>query len=143
VLLIDGDEGKHGLSRFLSTGSTPGFTDLAIGSATLADAARMVTIDDRTTFPLVPSGTPATDPSVLSALPAADAVETVAERADLVLFDAPPIGWSDATPHLAAHADGSLLVTTDGANRDTVDKAIARLHQVGAPVVGYVTNRAE
>ncbi|MCB1245992.1 MAG: AAA family ATPase [Acidimicrobiia bacterium] len=142
VLLIDGDERRHGLSRFLSTGSTPGFTDIAVGAATMGAVARMVTIDDRTTFPVVPSGTPLSDQRPLSSLAAADAIETVAEKADIVLIDAPPVVWSDATPHLAVHADGSLLVVTDGADGDAIAAAAARLSEAGAPVVGYITNRA-
>lgn len=142
VLLIDGDTSTHGLSRFLVTGPTPGLTELALGTATVQQAARMWIIDDRTQFPMIPSGAPADNPGILSGLIVADAIEAVAERADLVLIDSPPVGWSDTTPHLAVHADGSILVVSEGADDGAITTAAAQLTEIGAPVVGYITNRA-
>ncbi len=141
VLLIDSDEGGYGISRFLATGPVPGFTELALGTASLAEASRLVTIDERTVFPIIPLGHPHENATILASVAAADAIESVAETADIVLIDAPPVSWSDATAHLGAHADGSILVTTDGAEPSTVSKAVTQLADVGAPVVGYVTNR--
>jgi tyrosine-protein kinase len=142
VLLIDGDTSTHGLSRFLSTGAIPGLTELAKGEATVRQAARMWVIDDRTRFPMIPSGADIDNPAVLSGLAVADAIEAVAESADLVLIDSPPVGWSDTTPHLAVHADGSILVVSEGADEGVVGDAAAKLQEVGAPVVGYITNRS-
>ena len=142
VLLIDSDTSTHGLSRFLSTGPVPGLTELARGEATLRQVARMWTIDDRTRFPMIPSGARIDNPAILSGLTVADAIETVAETADLILIDSPPVGWSDATPHLAVHADGSILVVSEGADEGVVAEAARKLEEVGAPVVGFITNRA-
>jgi Mrp family chromosome partitioning ATPase len=142
VLLIDGDTSSHGLSRFLSTGAVPGLTELAAGDATVRQAARMWVIDDRTRFPMIPSGAAIDNPALLSGLAVSDAIEVVAESADLVLIDSPPVGWSDTTPHLAVHADGSILVVSEGADDGVVTDAAAKLEEVGAPVVGYITNRA-
>jgi hypothetical protein len=52
------------------------------------------------------------------------------------------VGWSDTTPHLAVHADGSILIVSEGADDGVVTDAAAKLEEVGAPVVGYITNRA-
>lgn len=142
VLLIDGDTSSHGMSRFLATGSVPGLTELAAGEATVRQAARMWIIDDRTQFPMIPSGAAVDNPAILSAMAIADAIETVSERADLILIDSPPIGWSDTTPHLAVHADGSILVVSEGADDGAIATAAAKLAEVGAPVVGFITNRA-
>ena len=58
VALIDGDVAGNGVSRFLSTGSEPGLTDLADGSSTLAESARMWEIGPDSVLPIVPSGSP-------------------------------------------------------------------------------------
>ena len=143
VLLIDGDTSPHGLSRYLSTGATPGLTELAAGTVSVTGAARMWVIDDRTKFPMIPSGEDVDNVGILSGIAVADALEAIAERADLIIIDTPPIGWSDATPHLAVHADGAILVVTDGADESATTTATERLAEVGAPVVGYIVNRTD
>jgi len=143
IALIDGDIDGNGVSRFLSTGSDPGLTDLAAGAATLADASRLWTIGQGSVLPVVPSGS-STKPSetALAGPGLAGSIELIAERADAVLIDAPPIAWDGATAPLAAHADGTILVVTEGATDTSVADARDRLATAGAPVIGYVANRS-
>ena len=144
VALIDGDVAGHGVSRFLSTGSEPGLTDLADGSSTLAESARMWEIGPDSVLPIVPSGSPnAASEDALAGSGLALSIDQIAERADAVLIDAPPIAWDGATGPLAAHADGTVLVVTDAATDATVLETRNRLNAAGAPVIGYVENRAE
>ncbi|KAA3641892.1 MAG: hypothetical protein DWP92_00350 [Armatimonadetes bacterium] len=142
VMLIDADTTHHGLARFLSTGSTPGLTELASGELSLSEVARMLTIDETVQLPLIPAGSPDGDDSLLGGLEIGDAIDRVSERADLIIIDAPPIGWSDATPHLAVHADGSILVVTPNADPTAATKTATKLADVGAPPLGFIVNRA-
>jgi LCP family protein required for cell wall assembly len=143
IALIDGDIDGDGVSRFLSTGSEPGLTDLADGAATLADASRLWTIGQNSVLPVVPSGSSTTSPEVaLAGSELAGSIGLIAERADAVLIDAPPIAWDGATAPLAAHADGTILVVTEGATDTSVADARDRLATAGAPVIGYVANRS-
>ncbi len=144
VALIDGDVDGNGVSRFLSTGSEPGLTDLADGSSTLAESARMWEIGPDSALPIVPSGSPdgASD-DTLAGPGMAASIGRIAERADAVLIDAPPIAWDGATAPLAAHADGTILVVTDAATDATVVDTRDRLTTAGAPVIGYVENRTK
>ena len=143
IALIDGDIDGNGVSRFLSTGAVPGLTDIADGSATLADASRLWTIGPDSALPIVPSGS-SSDPSevALSGLGLAESIDQIAERADAVLIDAPPIAWDGAASSIAAHVDGTVLVTTDAATGSSVADARDRLAEAGAPVIGYVVNRS-
>jgi len=144
VALIDGDVTGHGVSQFLSTGTEPGLTDLADGSATLADAARMWEIGPDSALPIVPSGSTETAPETLLDGPElAASIDRIAERADTVLIDAPPVAWDGATAPLAAHADGTILVVTDSATDAMVVDTRDRLVAAGAPVIGYVENRTK
>ncbi len=144
IALIDGDTAGHGVSRFLSTGSEPGLTDLADGSSTLAETARMWEIGPDSALPIVPSGSPGAASEVALAGPGlAASIDRIAERADAVLIDAPPIAWDGATAPLAAHADGTILVVTDTATDSTVVDTRDRLAATGAPVIGYVENRTK
>ena len=143
IALIDGDIEGDGVSRFLSTGSEPGLTDLADGAATLADASRLWTIGQDSVLPVVPSGSSTLPSEAALAGPGlADSIEQIAGRADAVLIDAPPIAWDGATAPLAAHADGTILVIGEGATDTSVADARDRLATAGAPVIGYVANRS-
>ncbi len=143
IALIDGDVDGSGVSRFLSTGSEPGLTDIANGTATLADASRLWTIGSGSALPIVPSGS-SNDPSevALAGLGLAEAIDRIAERADAVLIDVPPIAWDGAAESLAAHVDGTILVTTEQATDVSVADARDRLAKAGAPIIGYVLNRS-
>jgi len=143
VMLIDADASANGIGQFLSSGSSPGLSDVASGVATLAEATRMWTLDDGTKFPVLPSGARTTNVEELSGLLVADALDTVSEHADLILIDVPPILWSDATPELGRHADGTILVLSDTADPQVVKDAIGTLETSGAPAIGYVRNRSK
>ena len=143
IALIDGDIDGNGVSRFLSTGAVPGLTDIADGSATLADASRLWSIGPGSALPIVPSGS-SSDPSevALSGLGLAESIDQIAERADAILIDAPPVAWDGAASSIAAHVDGTVLVTTDAATGSSIADARDRLAEAGAPVIGYVVNRS-
>ncbi|MEN8114018.1 MAG: LCP family protein [Actinomycetota bacterium] len=144
VALIDGDIGGSGVSRFLSTGPEPGLVDLAAGSADLSTAARLWEIGPDSAFPIVPSGaTEEASEAALAAEGVADTIDQIAERADALLIDAPPIAWAGATEPLAAHADGTVLVVTEAATDASLVDARDRLKTAGAPVIGYVENRSK
>lgn len=143
IALIDGDVEGGGLSQFLSTGSVPGLTDLANEGSTLAEAARLWTIGSGSALPIIPSGSsgiPSED--ALAGPGLAKSINLIAERADTVLIDAPPIAWNGATAPLAAHADGTVLVITEGTTESSIADTRDRLTSAGAPVIGYVANRS-
>ena len=142
VMLVDADPSTGGIGQFLSSGSSPGLSDVAAGSATLAEASRMWTLDDGTQFPVLPSGDTITDASDLSGMLVADAFDVVSEHADFIVIDVPPVMWSDATPELGSHADGTILVLADSADPAAVTTAVRQLEEANAPVVGYVRNRS-
>ena len=144
IALIDGDVEGNGLSQFLSTGSAPGLTDLASEDSTLADVARLWTIGSGSALPVIPSGTPGIPSETALARPGlAASIDRIAERADTVLIDAPPIAWDGATAPLAAHADGTVLVITERTTESSIADTRDRLAAAGAPVIGYVSNRSK
>lgn len=143
VMLIDADSSAGGLGRFLSSGRSPGLSDVANGTATLVDATRMWTLEDGSSFPMLPSGEGDADSADLAGILVADALDVVSEHADLIIIDVPPVMWSSSTPDLGAHADGTVLVLTDTADPEAVEAARSQLAAAGAPVVGYVRNRSK
>ena len=143
IALIDGDVDGGGVSRFMSTGTDPGLTGLADGTSTLAEASRLWKIAPDSVLPVVPSGSSSVpSETALAGAGLAGSIDRIAERADAVLIDAPPIAWDGATVPLAAHADGTVLVVTGAAKESSIVDARDRLADAGAPVIGYVANRS-
>jgi len=138
VLLVDADLDNNRLSRFGSTGISPGLVELTNGDADLNQAARLWSIDESNRFPFIPSGSANGD------RPNARAVDRIlgplSEHADLVLIDTPS-GAGDIA-NLGPVADGAVLVVPQKANPADVAAAAQRTSAVGAPPVGYVVNEA-
>jgi non-specific protein-tyrosine kinase len=87
---------------------------------------------------LMTAGAPAEVPSDLIASPQmAEMVARLAEEADIVLFDAPPVLLASDAVELATHVDGVLLSITAGrTKRDEAQRAKELLERAGARIVG-------
>ena len=144
VVLIDGDSSAQGISRFGRTAATPGLAELAAGRASLAEASRLWRVDRGSRLPFIPSGEHDRTAVATAASPyLANAIAELADGADLVLIDVPPVNWNTDLAPLAAHADGTLLVVPEGSDLEAAGRAAERLEELGAPVVGYIVNRAD
>ncbi|HHC08597.1 MAG TPA: hypothetical protein ENK55_07755 [Actinobacteria bacterium] len=143
-VLVDADTSGRGVSRFLGTGPNPGLLDVAQGRAGLAAASRMWTVAPDARLPMIPIGHTSDDPRrVLEGDELSETIERLADAADLVIIDTPPVLWNGDSLPLAAHADGTVLVVSDQAPTDGVVEAAERLGEAGAPIVGLVANRAD
>lgn len=143
VVLVDGDPTRHGLSRFGRTGASPGLAELARGEVDLAAASRLWALGEKTRLPFIPSGEgDLPDDSENGSDSMAAAVDMLTQVADLVLIDVPPLDWNSSAEGLATHADGSILVVTDNSDSAAIGQTSEALGTVGAPVLGYVVNRA-
>ncbi len=141
TLLIDGDIATARLSRFGRSGISPGLTEIASGDATVAEAARLWAVDERSRLPVIPAGAPLAEGVHLARRSVTEALDDITTAADLVLIDAGDLGDSTADA-LGTLADGTLLVLPKAAHRSTVDALLQRLDTAGAPPIGYVVNEA-
>jgi len=142
VVLVDGDPTRNGLSRFGRTGASPGLAELARGESDLANASRIWAIEEDRRLPFIPSGEGDLPRAVNGTDPVADAVDRLTSWADLVLIDVPPLGWNSSGQPLAVHADGAVLVVTEHSEPEAIAKTADTLDEVGAPIIGFVVNRA-
>jgi LCP family protein required for cell wall assembly len=144
VVLIDGDSSAAGISRFGRTSAIPGLAELAAGEVSLAEASRLWKVNRATRLPFIPSGESGRfNVATMSSPYLANAIDDLSEGADLVLIDVPPVNWNTDLAPLAAHADGTVLVIPEGSDLAAAEKASDRLEDLGAPVAGYVVNRAD
>ncbi len=142
TVLVDGHSNGSGLSRYSSTGTGTGLSDLAADDASLADAAQVWKLDGGSLLPVITAGTGDGDPA-LDGLALAEAFDVLAERADLIIIDVPPVTGSGSAGQLAAHADGTVLVVDDRTTTAEVIDAAEGLDRAGAPIVAYITEQPE
>ncbi len=143
AVLIDADPGG-GMSEFGQSETTPGWMDLALGSASLKEATRLWKIDDANTLPFIPVGTDVDDRGeALGSLTLADTIDKLTEHADLLIVNTAPVDWDTSLRHVATHADGTLLVVTPEFDPREVAPVGEKLAEMSAPIIGYVVNRAE
>jgi len=143
VVLVDADP-SGGLSDYGRAGNGPGWTDLAAGTASLREASRLWRIDESNTFPVIPVGTTVENRGeVLGSMVLAATVDELTEHADLLILNSAPVNWDTSLQQVATHADGTLLVVTPEVDPRSLSEIGQRLEEIGAPVVGYVVNRAD
>lgn len=140
VIVVCCDLRKPRLHEFFGLSNTIGFTSVLVGDAGLSTALQRVPGMDR--LRVLASGPIPPNPSELLASDRAGELLTVlAQQADVVLIDAPPVLPVTDAAVLANRVDATLLVVT--ANQ-TTQKHVARaaeiLGQVDAPLVGTVLN---
>ncbi|HEM61389.1 MAG TPA: polysaccharide biosynthesis tyrosine autokinase, partial [Chloroflexi bacterium] len=141
IILADTDLRRPTLHEFFEVPREPGLTDLL-----LDEEPRVDDYLRETKIPglrLMPSGPLPPNPSELLSSPQAGRIfEELKERADVVLFDSPPVlAVTDATI-LSTKVRGVLLVLDAGTTRsDVAQQGQEALTQVGATILGVVLNR--
>ena len=142
VALVDADLLRPGVHAHFDVDDTTGFADVLAGTVALPDAARAV--DGISSLLVVPAGpTPANSSELLVGDVVREIVDGVGDSADLLVFDSPPLGPTADALALAAVVDVVIVVASAG-HSDAVelDAAVARLDQIGVPVLGTVLNRS-
>lgn len=143
VILIDADP-EGGMSEYGRTDSVPGWTDLAMSSATLEEASRLWKIDDANTLPFIPVGSDIDNRGeALGGMALAAEIDELTEHADLLILNTAPFNWDPGLQQVAAHADGTVLVVTPQVDTRGLGKISDGLSEIGAPVIGYIVNKAD
>lgn len=139
VVLVDNDLRKARLHKALNIDATEGLTSVLSGEATIDDVLYESSIPGVTVMPCGP--TPADPAELIMSSAYADVLETLEERFDIVILDAPPVQPVTDAVQLSKMVDGTIIVvrarkTRKNALQSTVDK----LDAVGAPIAGVVLN---
>jgi succinoglycan biosynthesis transport protein ExoP len=141
VILVDADLRRPRVADYLGIDGSLGLSDVLSGQVLLADALQ-TTSDGR--MSVLPSGAVPPNPSELLQGAAMDSlIKDLAARADVVIFDTPPlVPVADATI-LALRSTGAIVLTGLGrVRRPQLQSALSRMATTGAVVLGIVANRA-
>ncbi len=139
VLLVDGDLRRPRLHRTLEVPNRAGLTSLILGSG---DRQECVVETDIPNLHVLPSGPLPPNPSeLLGSQRMQELLHELAQQADVVLIDSPPVLPLADAAVLARQVDGVLLVLEAGRTRqEAARRAVENLRQVGANLIGVVLN---
>ncbi len=118
----------------------PGFSNYLLDGRSLAE---IVHPTGTAGVSLVPTGPlPASPAAFLESHRIQQALRDLAERADMVLIDCPPLSAGADASILAGRVDGVIIVVDlDRSDERAVRDVLRQLHTVHAPVLGFVLNR--
>jgi len=143
VILVDADLRRPTLHQILGASNEAGLTSMVVDEARL-----MAPPLQETGIPglsLLASGPLPPNPAeLLGSRRMAEVIATLAEQADQVFFDTPPIVAVTDAAVLATRVDGVLLVIGAGkTRREYARMAVQRLEQINARLVGTVLTNVE
>ena len=142
VLLIDADLRKPQVHAFLGISNHKGLTNVLLGEVGMGDVAQR--LGDAGGLLVIPSGDIPPNPAELLAGDGIRrALAQIGHKFDLVVIDSPPVLAVSDPQILAGLVDGVILVVS-GQSTDSrsVGRAMERLGQVDANVLGTVLNEA-
>ena len=139
VALVDADLRKPRIHEVFRVPPTPGFTELLLG-----EPLDMVVTHVEEGPDVVTAGTIPPNPSeMLSNERVAGHLRELAQRYDYVIVDTPPVLPVADALALSHAVDGVLLVAqANRVSRRQLTESLAKLERVGAPLFGFVLNRA-
>jgi capsular exopolysaccharide synthesis family protein len=143
VVLVDADLRRPTLHQIFGLGNETGLTTVMVDDAALADPPLQPTgVEDLsvlTSGPLPPN--PA---ELMGSRRMEEVVAVLAERADQVFFDTPPVVAVTDAAVLSTRVDGVLLVISAGkTRREFARTAVQRLEQINARLVGTVLTNVQ
>lgn len=143
VVLVDADLRRPSLHQAFGLQNETGLTTLMMDENALASPPLQATgiegLSVLTSGPLPPN--PA---DLMGSRRMEDVIAALAERADQVFFDTPPVVAVTDAAVLATKVDGVLLVVSAGkTRRDSARTAVQRLEQINARLVGTVLTNAQ
>lgn len=143
VVLVDADLRRPSLHQILGLGNEAGLTTVMMDETSLASPPLQDTevegLSVLTSGPLPPN--PA---DLMGSRRMEEVIAALADQADQVLFDTPPVVAVTDAAVLATKVDGVLLVISAGkTRREYARTAIQRLEQINARLVGTVLTNVQ
>lgn len=143
VILVDADLRRPAQHTLFGLSNDSGFSSLFKDEATFKNPP-LQAIANSSLKVLTSGPLPPIPSQLLAAQKMADVLQRLAEMAEIVIFDAPPVVTVNDASLLASQVDGVLLIVKAGCTkRDHVKAAKDRLAKVNARLIGAVLTNAK
>jgi capsular exopolysaccharide synthesis family protein len=143
VILVDCDLRRPSLHQIFDARNAPGLSDMMRDDALMSQPPLQETAVPN--LYLLPSGTIPPNPAeLLASRRMSEVIAALQQRAEMVLFDAPPVIAVTDAAVLSSKVDAVLLVISAGkTKREHAKKAKALLDKVNAHLIGTVLNNVK
>jgi non-specific protein-tyrosine kinase len=143
VILVDADLRRPMLHQIFGLGNEKGLTSVIMDEEALASPPVQETGIEGLTV-LTSGPLPPNPADLMGSRRMEEVIATLAERAELVFFDTPPVVAVTDAAVLATKVDGVLLVISAGkTRREYARSAVQRLEQINARLVGTVLTNVQ
>jgi receptor protein-tyrosine kinase len=141
VVLVSCDLRRPRIGEFFGMDEQAGLTCVLTGQRTLEEAVLPVPGFER--LSLLPAGPVPSNPAeLLNSAPAQAIFARLRDDFDLVLIDSPPVLPVTDAAILSQYADATLMLAAAGqTRRGDLHRAVEKLGQVGATILGIVLNK--
>lgn len=144
VTLVDADERMRGLSKLTALDEERGLGDVLRDGSDLQASIVDVRLTTLVSLRFLPAGRSSDDlEGVYRTSAFRQGLASLRESADWVILDSPPLLLVAGASAVAAQTDGIVLVVKNGTAIADLEDVRQRLNFVGAPLLGYVYNRAQ
>jgi non-specific protein-tyrosine kinase len=142
IIIVDADMRRPAQHAIFGVADTPGLSNALLDETLILNPPLVET--GVAGLRLLPAGPRPPNPAELLGSPRmAQLIESLKQKAEIVLFDAPPVVLVTDAAILGARTDGVLLVLQAGkTKREHAARARALLEQVGARIVGTALTNA-
>jgi non-specific protein-tyrosine kinase len=142
VIAVDCDLRRPHLHQLFGLDNDTGLTTMMLEDAALDSPPLQDTSIDGLRF-LGSGALPPRPADLLGSKRMEEIIDKLLQNADILLFDAPPVLAATDAAVLATKVDGTLLVVSAGdTKRDHAQRAIERLENVNANILGAVLSNA-
>lgn len=140
VIVVDLDLRRPRIHEIFGVSNMVGLTSVLLDESSLTEAIQRVPQAEQ--LAVLTCGKSPPNPSELLASPrVAEIIALLADVADVVVIDSPPVLPVADSLTIAGFVDGTILVARDGSSsRRAVHRAVELMNQVDAPLVGAVIN---
>ena len=137
VILVDTDLRRPALHKLLDLPALPGLTDVLLGHAALAPHEVMPGLS------VLTAGSTAPNPGeLINSRTFRNLVDGLTQRADVVIFDSPPVLVAADAAILASQMDGTIVVVEVGSTKKAAAQRVLQLlRQARANVLGLAFNK--
>jgi polysaccharide biosynthesis transport protein len=141
VVLVSCDLRRPRIAEYFGLDEHVGLTSVLLGQRTLEEALLPVPDVDR--LSLLPSGPVPPNPAeLLNSGKFREIFRRLQDQYDLVLIDSPPVLPVTDAAILSQHVDATLMLAAAGqTRRSDLHRAVEKLDQVGATILGIVLNK--
>ena len=142
VLLVDGDLRIPSIAKKMGVKSTPGLTDLLIGST--ADIASWKS-DIHKNWYILPSGDIPPNPSeLLGSKRMENVLNVLSEHFDYIIVDLPPVNVVSDAMAISSWVTGMIIVIREGyTSKKDLDRCMRQIKLSNVNVLGCVMNESE